>query len=470
MSVTLAAAVEHYTGEHCEGACIGVAEDAIMPMVMPFKLQHYEECVAAGGCPKKGLPNRVSDAPCDANGLSNGEFACSNVDMLSFLSVGEMGFNTDANDIWGWVDSVTGKEWAVVCNQAGTTFVDVTDPYNPDVVAKMDTRTGTRPRLWRDPKVYNDHAYVVMDSDNGGMQVFDMTRLRAMQASQNSTSQFFTVQEDSIYTEFRNAHNLVVNEDTGYMYAVGSNTCRGGLHSIDLSDPKNPTFAGCYDEDGYTHDAQCVVYHGPDTRYTGKEVCFNYNEDTLTVADLTDHANPTTISRNPYIGAQYSHQGWVDDEQRFLLLNDELDENCSIDPDGSLGINPRPDLCFSDIPTYIQGKTLTHIWNVEDLENPVKIGEFVSSEVATDHNLYIADGYAYLSNYCAGLRILDMADVREGKVEEVAFFDVEPDCADPAFTGMWSNYLFPSGNLVVTSMERGLFVLRWNGGKNGEKA
>ena len=29
---------------------------------------------------------------------------------------------------------------------------------------------------------------------------------------------------------------------------------------IDVSTPLKPKFVGCYDDDGYTHDAQCVVY------------------------------------------------------------------------------------------------------------------------------------------------------------------------------------------------------------------
>ena len=35
---------------------------------------------------------------------------------------------------------------------------------------------------------------------------------------------------------------------------------------IDVSDPKNPDFKGCYSTDGYSHDIECVIYRGPDTR------------------------------------------------------------------------------------------------------------------------------------------------------------------------------------------------------------
>ena len=41
---------------------------------------------------------------------------------------------------------------------------------------------------------------------------------------------------------------------------------------MDVSDPLNPTFAGCFGDDGYVHDAQCTIYTGPDTEHQGKEV------------------------------------------------------------------------------------------------------------------------------------------------------------------------------------------------------
>ena len=61
---------------------------------------------------------------------------------------------------------------------------------------------------------------------------------------------------------------------------------------LDLSDPINPTFAGCVDQDGYTHDNECVSYRGPDVEFQGREICFDYNENTLTIVDFTDDDIP----------------------------------------------------------------------------------------------------------------------------------------------------------------------------------
>ena len=75
---------------------------------------------------------------------------------------------------------------------------------------------------------------------------------------------------------------------------------------------------------------------------------------------------------------------------------------------------------------------------------------------------YIKGDLVFQTNYCAGLRILDASDVAHGaKLREVAYFDVAPDCDTTKFRGSWSSYpYFKSGNVVVQSIERGLFVLR----------
>lgn len=133
------------------------------------------------------------------------------------------------------------------------------------------------------------------------MQVYDLTNLRGLSPGS-------TITATNHYGEMGNTHNIVANEDTGFLYAVGTSTCRGGLHMIDVNDPRNPKYAGCFSDDGYTHDAQCVVYNGPDESYQGREICFCYNEDTLTIVDVEDKNAPKMLSREPYDGSKYTHQ------------------------------------------------------------------------------------------------------------------------------------------------------------------
>jgi hypothetical protein len=82
-------------------------------------------------------------------------------------------------------------------------------------------------------------------------------------------------------------HNVVVNEETGFFYAVGAvpreTGCKAGPIFINVTDPSNPIYSGCASMDGYTHDAQCLIYRGPHTKYVGREICYGYNEDTLTM-------------------------------------------------------------------------------------------------------------------------------------------------------------------------------------------
>ena len=376
-----------------------------------------------------GVPTEpVFGLPC-TNGLA-GTFACRGVSLQSFLPLSAIG-GGEGNDIWGWTDPVSGREYALMGKTTGTAFVDVSVP--DQAVYLGDLPSHQRDRVfstWRDIKVYRDHAYVVSEKAGHGLQVFDLTRLRGVTEPRTWT-------EDAHYARFGNAHNVAINEDTGYAYAVGSNTCSGGLHMIDIRDPKVPVFAGCVADDGYTHDTQSVVYRGPDARFSGREICFSCNEDTLTIVDVTDKRAPQTLSRTTYDGAAYTHQGWLTEDQRHFLLNDELDEQQS-------GV-----------------RTSTYIFDVTQLRSPTLIGVYRGETQAIDHNLYTKGDRVYEANYRAGLRILDSGRVANGELREVAFFDVYPAGDEAEFNGAWSSYpYFASGIVIVSGIEQGLFVLR----------
>ena len=95
------------------------------------------------------------------------------------------------------------------------------------------------------------------------------------------------------------------------VYAVGtsrSSSCKGGLFMLDVSNPANLTSPGCVSEDGYVHDAQCVVYNGPDTQYNGKEICFNYNEDTVSVPFVHGSVTSQLTRTSPFL---FSLPSWT---------------------------------------------------------------------------------------------------------------------------------------------------------------
>ncbi len=377
-------------------------------------------------------------------------FDCNDVDLLGFLPVsaigGERGINL--NDDWGWTDPETGKEYALVGRTDGAAFVDISNPSRPVYVGQLMRTPGANVSAWRDIKTYKDHAYIVSDgAGDHGMQVFDLTKLRQYKGTPIS------FKPDTVYHNIHSAHNIVINEESGYAYAVGSSsggeTCGGGLHMIDIRDPDHPKFAGCFSDPqtgrsstGYTHDAQCVMYHGPDRDYQGREICLGSNETMLSIADVTDKQNPKAISRIGYPNVGYTHQGWLTDDQRYFLMDDELDE-----------------IQQMQAGTPLAG-TRTLIWDLSDLDDPQLMKEFLGATKASDHNLYIKGNLVFESDYAAGLRILDISDIRNPV--EVAFFDTSPFGENmPGFSGSWSNYpFFKSGNVAVTSIREGLFIVK----------
>jgi choice-of-anchor B domain-containing protein len=384
---------------------------------------------AAAAASKSTAPETF--APC-VRGSAAG-YPCENVDLLSHLPLSAIGGGEIGNDMWGWRDPQTGREYALVGKTNGTAFVDVTDPLRPEFVGHLPTQADGPRRFWRDIKVYENHAFVVSEHIGHGMQVFDLTRLRDVQDAPE------TFAADVVYTEISNTHNIAINEDTGFAYLVGTNTCNGGPHMVDIREPQQPEFAGCFAGDGYTHDIQCEIYDGPDDRFSGREICFASNEDTVTIVDVTDKANPVQLSRTGYPTASYTHQGWLTPDRKWFVFNDELDEL-----DGEVA------------------RQTTYIMNVESLTSPGEVMASENNTTSTDHNLYIKNRYIYESNYTSGLRVFDGRTIASGDLKEVAWLDVYPENDNPGFEGgTWSNYPWYKGGVVgVSSIDRGLFLLR----------
>ncbi len=379
--------------------------------------------------------NIQAQTPC--SGGSAGGYPCDNVDLIGYMSLGDMGCN-EANDIWGWTDPVTGKEYAIFGCTDRTTFIDISTPTNPVFIGQLISHNNSS-SIWRDMKVYADHAFIVSEAGGHGMQVFDLTQLRNVSSPPVSFSETAFYNNLGNGVTLSNSHNIVINEQSGFAYTVGSNTCSGGLTTIDISNPTNPVFAGCFEQDGYTHDAQCVSYIGPDGTYAGKEICFNSNENTLTIVDVDDKTDMTQISRTGYTGSRYAHQGWLTDDHEYFLMNDELDESNN-------GHNTR-----------------TYIWDVRDLDNPVFLGYYEAAVGAIDHNLYIKGDRAYLANYRSGLRILDISDVSNANLTEVGYFDTYPSSNSSQFNSAWSSYpYFASENIIISDIEQGLFIVKFN--------
>jgi choice-of-anchor B domain-containing protein len=364
--------------------------------------------------------------PCTSG--TAGEYPCNGYGLQSFISLDEMDAQ-QGNDSWGWTDPQNGKEYALVGLDNGTAFIDVSDPVNAVYLGKLPTHTQNS--TWRDIKTYNNHAFIVSEASNHGMQVFDLTRLRDVSNPPE------TFDEDAHYSGFGSAHNIIINEDSGYAYGVGTSTFNGGPHFVDISDPTNPTPAGGYSDDSYSHDAQVVTYSGPDTEHLGKEILIGSNENEIAIVDITNKNNPIGLSTISYSNVEYTHQGWFTEDQRYFIVGDEIDEI-------NVGFNTR-----------------TIIFDFEDLDNPSFHFEYEGPTEAIDHNGYVKGDKYYLSNYRAGMRVLDISQIGNENITEIGFFDTYPDSDSANFDGAWNVYpFFASNNIVISDINRGFFLVR----------
>ena len=342
---------------------------------------------------------------------------------------------TEGNDSWGWTDATTEKEYALMATDANVAFVDITDTSNPIYLGNLPTATTNS--SWRDVKVYNNHAFIVSEAPAHGMQVFDLTRLR------NVANPPETFDADTHFTGFGSAHNIVINEDNGYAYIVGTTragTYGGGPLFINIQNPLAPVAEGGFGSGGYSHDAQVVTYNGPDTDYANREILIGSNENEVVIVDVTDKANPTPISTISYSNVRYAHQGWFTDDMNYFILGDELDEQ-------RIGINTR-----------------TLVFDFSDLDNPALHMTYSGGTLAIDHNGYVNGNTFYLANYRAGVRMINISQIENGIMTEIGFFDTYPQNDSANFDGVWNVYpYFPSGNIILSDINSGLFVIRKSG-------
>lgn len=374
-------------------------------------------------------PIDTSFVPCE-NGFA-GEYPCNGYDLLGHFDLSEFGAQS-ANDIWGWTDTSTGKEYAIMGLDNGTVFIDITDTENLIYLGKLPTATTSS--SWRDIKVMGDYAYIVAEAMDHGVQIFDLTKLRA---PENIPEVF---EADGRYTGIGNAHNIVINENSGFAYPVGTDrndAFNGGVHFLDLTNPTAPTAAGGWGMNGYTHDAQVVTYTGPDADYSGAELFVGANETQVVLVDITDKNNPVEVATLPYPNIGYTHQGWFTEDHRYFILGDELDE----------------------INSGFRSRTL--IFDMSDLDNPVLFDTYLGPTSAIDHNGYVLGNEFFLANYTAGMRVLDISGIDAKNISETGFFDTYPVDDNTKFDGVWSVYpYFDSGKIVVSDISNGFFVLK----------
>jgi choice-of-anchor B domain-containing protein len=362
-------------------------------------------------------------------------FPFSGINLKTWIPLNNFtGSPTSANDCWGYV-SPSGKEYGIIGLSNGTAFVDVTNPSAATTVAHITGPTS----LWRCVKVYGAYCYAGSEG-GGGVQVMDMTNIDGTNPSAPRVvlSTTITTGGNSI-----NTHTLAIDTASGYLYRAGGGS--NGIRVYDVkTNPANPTFVGQWNN-VYVHECQVVTYTSG--VYAGKQIAFccggsngGQTNTGLYIVDVTNKAAMTQLSYTTYPGAKFCHQSWLSNDQRRVYINDELDEGATV------------------------SLTTTIVINVASLTAPVVEPSFNNGNPAIGHNLYIGQGNKlFEANYKAGLRVFDL-NASFSNPPEIAYFDTWPADDGAQFNGLWNVWpYFPSGTVIGSDINRGLFVWRLGG-------
>ncbi|MDH3466990.1 MAG: choice-of-anchor B family protein [Gammaproteobacteria bacterium] len=409
----------------------------------------------------KGMPSIRGPFP-DTEGLeflgqlTNAELGVSKLVFTgaSFLS-----------DIWGWTSPDTNDDYAIIGTTSGVAFVCVTDPTAPRYLGLVPTTNpDTLRNFWWDIKTFDNHAYWTTEVNGAGVTIFDLTRLDCQSEVPPGT----LLEEDARYDEggYIRAHNISINEATGFAYltgvskdpAVDPDFTDDGVVILDLNDdPKAPVEVGqILGID--SHDAQIVNYANPNSPYFGKEIAFIFNGGDLEVGiyNVENKGNIEQIGvAITYPGASFTHQGWLTEDHRYLVVGDEEDELFGIS-------DPRN----PDLPDTAR----THFVELLDLDNWRYMGFFDSPAASIDHNLFVKGDLVYQAHYTAGVRVLDISDLEidVNMVREIAHMDTEPRLPNKnmnhninIFIGPWGVFpFFESGTIAASDGINGLILMK----------
>lgn len=417
------------------------------------KASQLSASVAAKMKEIESLKQRQTAVEC-VNGKA-GNFSCHNIDLLAHIPLTAFSsFPSSGNDIWGHVDLNNNNEYAIMGVRNGVAVFDVTDPENPVEVGTISGGSAS----WRDIKVYQyfdadlntwrAYAYATVDGRSDGVTIIDLNDLPnsiSLVERNNSVGNAHNVYISNVDYSL----NIAEENASAKLQLVGSSTYQGSFHSYSLDNPATIAVEnGQSSFQGYTHDGASVLID--DSRKDSG--CFNsngvncsvfvdFNEKEMFLWDITEPENTTQLGVAVYddvpSSAKYVHSGWVTEDKRYILLHDEFDESRA-------NIN-----------------TTVRIFQIDDLRNPVQVGQWTGPTGAIDHNGFVRGNRYYMSTYERGLTVLDITD--PSSPVEVGYFDTFPSSNNPSYNGAWGAYPFlPSGNILISDINSGLYILSDN--------
>jgi len=328
-------------------------------------------------------------------------YSQNNVTLLSNLNeYPSIGYN----DIWGYVDG-NGNEYALLGVENGTSIINVTNPASPVEVAFIP---GGSQSVWRDIKTWGTYAYVVSDFTSDGLQIIDLSQLPTTATLVNQITTWFT-----------RAHNIYI--DNGFAYVIGTNN-GGGMHILDLSNPVNPTRTSYYTGSGYIHDV-----------YVWNDTVVACAEDVYDLVNVSNKSSAQLISTSLALPGIYAHSGWMTEDKRYFVATEEF--------------NVR------DIT----------IWDLADRSSwNLVVSSWALPNSSIIHNLFVLGNYAHISYYTSGYVVLDISDPTNPVL--AGQYDTYPSNNSGNYAGAWGCYPYlPSGNTLISDMQTGLYVLKFNG-------
>jgi len=328
-----------------------------------------------------------------------------NMQLLSNMS-----FSQTCNDITGFYQDE--REFAVIGLQSGAAIVDITDPYNPFQIEIIEGSSST----WRDLKYWDRHVYIGTEAEDG-VKIVSVDNLDE------------PVLVNTVF-DFVSSHNIYIDSD-GYLYVVGADD--NDIWIYDLEDPANPNLVGTWNlenetssQAGYCHDIEV---------YNNKLYCASIYVGYFRIIDVSNKANPITILSH-FTGTDgiSTHDVAISEDENYLFTGDE------------------------NLGGHIKA------WNISDYNNINLIDEYQTpeGEQHSAHNLYIKPGTnnLYISYYADGTRIVDISNPYE--LEEIAYYDFSD--TEGLYVSNWGVYPYlPSGNIISSDRELGLFVLSIGG-------
>lgn len=337
-------------------------------------------------------------------------------DSLNVNSLGRLTYpNTGLNDVWGYADA-NGNEYALVGAVTGFSVVDVTDPSNPTEKVFIPGASS----VWRDMKTWDHYAYVIHDSYSGnsdGIMIVDMDSVN--QTVPKFKRWYPVISVDTVTYIYDRSHNIYVDEN-GVLYVFGASIANGGALMFDLTqDPENPTYLGIFD-DFYLHDG---MVRG-DTLW-GSAIYAGQ----LLIVDVLNKTSPSIIGSTSTPNT-FTHNAWISDDNNTVYTTDERSG------------------------AFITAYDVSDPSTIQELD---RIQVSYDSAVVIPHNTHVYGDFLVTSYYTAGLHIVDAT--LPNVLIETAYYDTSP-LTGGGFQGAWGAYPYlPSGNILVTDRQRGLFVL-----------